>query len=371
MITKRVAVWTNAQYFIGKSRGRRGESLLRSIFVFDRVAIKLLILPILLVGVFFVSFVIGNYYIPIDTVLAIFLAKIIQIPHYWTKDVEIVVFQIRLPRVLAAALVGAALSASGAAYQGMFKNPMVSPGILGVSAGASFGAALAILLSFNIVGIQIGAFCGGMLAVAITYFVSVWLSRTGDTTLVMILTGIIVGMLFTSFVSLIKYAADPYTKLPTITYWLMGSLSAVNIRNVLAASIPIFAGLMILTLVRWNLNVMSFGDEEAKALGVSTGRLRLIVITCATMMTASAVAISGIIGLVGLIVPHLARMLVGPDYKVLLPASTLLGSLFLMVIDNLARTLYTVEIPLGILTSIIGAPFFLYLLINTKRKGWV
>lgn len=343
---------------------------MRSIFVFDRVVIKLLILPILLVGTFFVSFIIGSYYIPIDTVLAIFLAKIIQIPQYWTKDMEIVVLQIRLPRIFAAALVGAALSASGAAYQGMFKNPMVSPGILGVSAGASLGAALAILLSYNIVGIQIGAFAGGMLAVTITYLVSVWLSRNGDTVLVMILAGIIVGMLFTSFVSLIKYVADPYTKLPAITYWLMGSLAAVNIRDVMTACIPILSGLIILTLVRWNLNVMSFGDEEAKALGVSTGKLRLVVIICATMITASAVAISGIIGLVGLIVPHLARMMVGPDYKVLLPASMLIGSLFLMVVDNLARTLCTVEIPLGILTSIIGAPFFLYLLINTKKKGW-
>lgn len=283
---------------------------------------------------------------------------------------ETVVFRIRLPRILAAMLVGAALSASGAAYQGMFKNPMVSPGILGVSAGASLGAALAILLSCGIVGIQFGAFAGGMLAVALTYFVSAWLGKRGDTTLVLILTGIIVGMLFTSFLSLIKYAADPYTKLPAITYWLMGSLASVNGRDVSAALWPVGLGLFLLLLLRWNLNVMSFGDEEAKALGVNTARLRLLVIVCATLMTASAVAISGVIGLVGLVVPHLARLLVGPDYERLLPAATLLGSLFLLVVDNLARTLYAVEIPLGILTSFIGAPFFLYLLINTRKKGW-
>lgn len=282
---------------------------------------------------------------------------------------ETVVFRIRLPRILAAMLVGAALSASGAAYQGMFKNPMVSPGILGVSAGASLGAALAILLSCGIVGIQFGAFAGGMLAVAITYFVSAWLGKRGDTTLVLILTGIIVGMLFTSFLSLIKYAADPYTKLPAITYWLMGSLASVNGRDVSAALWPVGLGLFLLLLLRWNLNVMSFGDEEAKALGVNTARLRLLVIVCATLMTASAVAISGVIGLVGLVVPHLARLLVGPDYERLLPAATLLGSLFLLVVDNLARTLYAVEIPLGILTSFIGAPFFLYLLINTRKKA--
>jgi len=344
--------------------------LLKAVSLPGGATIKLLLLPVLLVAVFFVSFVVGSYPISIETVLAIIAGKFISLPHYWTNDMETVVFKIRLPRIIAAILVGAALASSGAAYQGMFKNPMVSPGILGVSAGASFGAALAILLSYNIVGIQLGAFIGGMLAVTITYFVSVWLGRNGDTMLVMILTGIIVGMLFSSFLSLIKYAADPYTKLPTITYWLMGSLASININDVKVASIPIILGLTVLMLVRWNLNVMSFGDEEAKTLGVNTGRVRMLVILCATMLTASAVAISGMIGLVGLIVPHLARLLVGPDYKVLLPAATLMGALFLLLVDNLARTLYAVEIPLGILTSLIGAPFFLYLLINTKKKGW-
>lgn len=335
-----------------------------------REKLKVWLLPVLLVMTFFGSFIIGGYPISLRDVLTIFCSRIVDLPQYWTEDMETVVFRIRLPRILAAMLVGAALSASGAAYQGMFKNPMVSPGILGVSAGASLGAALAILLSCGIVGIQFGAFAGGMLAVALTYFVSAWLGKRGDTTLVLILTGIIVGMLFTSFLSLIKYAADPYTKLPAITYWLMGSLASVNGRDVSAALWPVGLGLFLLLLLRWNLNVMSFGDEEAKALGVNTARLRLLVIVCATLMTASAVAISGVIGLVGLVVPHLARLLVGPDYERLLPAATLLGSLFLLVVDNLARTLYAVEIPLGILTSFIGAPFFLYLLINTRKKGW-
>lgn len=335
-----------------------------------REKLKVWLLPVLLVMTFFGSFIIGGYPISLRDVLTIFCSRIVDLPQYWTEDMETVVFRIRLPRILAAMLVGAALSASGAAYQGMFKNPMVSPGILGVSAGASLGAALAILLSCGIVGIQFGAFAGGMLAVALTYFVSAWLGKRGDTTLVLILTGIIVGMLFTSFLSLIKYAADPYTKLPAITYWLMGSLASVNGRDVSAALWPVGLGLFLLLLLRWNLNVMSFGDEEAKALGVNTARLRLLVIMCATLMTASAVAISGVIGLVGLVVPHLARLLVGPDYERLLPAATLLGSLFLLVVDNLARTLYAVEIPLGILTSFIGAPFFLYLLINTRKKGW-
>ncbi|TWH46496.1 iron ABC transporter permease [Sporomusa sp. KB1] len=344
--------------------------MLKGVSLPGGTAITLLLLLVLLVAVFFVSFVVGSYPISIETVLAIIAGKFISLPHYWTNDMETVVFKIRLPRIIAALLVGAALATSGAAYQGMFKNPMVSPGILGVSAGASLGAALAILLSYSNVGIQIGAFIGGMLAVTITYFISVWLGRNGDTMLVMILTGIIVGILFSSFLSLIKYAADPYTKLPAITYWLMGSLASININDVEVASIPIVLGLVAVMLVRWNLNVMSFGEEEASALGVDTGRVRLVVILCATMMTASAVAISGMIGLVGLIVPHLARLLVGPDYKVLLPAAMLLGALFLLLVDNLARTLYAVEIPLGILTSMIGAPFFLYLLINTKKRGW-
>ncbi|MBP2626849.1 MAG: putative transporter permease protein [Firmicutes bacterium] len=332
---------------------------------------KIMLLPVVLAAVALVSFTVGSYPVPIETVINIIAAKFADIPRNWTPDMEIVVWKIRLPRILAAMLVGAALSAAGAAYQGLFKNPMVSPGILGVSAGASFGAALAILLSFNIIGIQIGAFAGGMLAVMITYLIGVWLGKNGDATLVMILAGIIVGTLFTSFVSLTKYTADPYTKLPTITYWLMGSLASVNLSDVMMAGIPIMIGLIILTLIRWNLNVMSFGDEEAKTLGVNTGRIRLIVVFCATLMSSSAVAISGIVGLVGLIVPHLARLIVGPNYNVLLPMSIGMGSLFLLLVDNLARTLYAVEIPLGILTSIIGAPVFLYLLSNNRRKHWV
>ncbi len=194
----------------------------------DPAIVKLLLLPVVLIVVFFLSFIIGSYPIPIDTVLTIFFAKIIELPQFWPNEMETIIFKIRLPRILAALLVGAALSASGAAYQGMFKNPMVSPGILGVSAGASLGAALAILLSYNLVVVQLFAFSGGVLAVAITYLISVWLGRNGNEMLVMILVGIIVGTLFSAFLSLIKYAADPYTKLPAITYWLMGSLATVD-----------------------------------------------------------------------------------------------------------------------------------------------
>ncbi len=330
---------------------------------------KFLFLIMALVVIFFLSFMVGRYPISPDMVLEILLSKIIPLQQVWTDDMEVVMFKIRLPRIIAALLVGAALSTSGAAYQGMFRNPMVSPGILGVTAGASFGAALGILLSFSAIGIQMLAFTFGLVAVMTTYAIATWLGKNGETIMIMILAGIIISTLFTSFVSLTKYVADPNNTLPAITYWLMGSLASVNAKDVYVAGIPIVVSLLILILLRWNLNVMSFGDEEAKALGVNTSRLRFSVIICATLMTASAVSISGVISLVGLVVPHLARMLVGPNYKILLPVSIVMGSMFLLLVDNLARTLFAVEVPLGILTSIIGAPFFLYLLLNT-RKGW-
>jgi iron complex transport system permease protein len=317
----------------------------------------------------FVSFLIGRYPLSPGMALRMFVGKALHLPQVWTDDMEAVLFRIRLPRIVAAMMVGAALSTSGAAYQGMFRNPLVSPDILGVSAGASFGAALAILLSWGIIGIQAAAFGFGLLAVMVTYLVSTRLSKNRDTVLVMILTGVIVGTLFSSFVSLIKYMADPTSKLPAITFWLMGSLASVSSHDVRMALIPILLGLIPLVLLRWKLNVMSFGDEEAKTLGINTGVLRFVVIICATLMTASAVSISGVVGLVGLIVPHLARLLVGPNYKVLLPVSILMGCMFLLGVDDLARAMYSVEIPLGIITSIIGAPIFLYLLLN-NRGGW-
>jgi len=331
--------------------------------------IKVSTMIVVLAVLVFVSFLIGRYPLSPGMALRMFVGKALHLPQVWTDDMEAVLFRIRLPRIVAAMMVGAALSTSGAAYQGMFRNPLVSPDILGVSAGASFGAALAILLSWGIIGIQAAAFGFGLLAVMVTYLVSTRLSKNRDTVLVMILTGVIVGTLFSSFVSLIKYMADPTSKLPAITFWLMGSLASVSSHDVRMALIPILLGLIPLVLLRWKLNVMSFGDEEAKTLGINTGVLRFVVIICATLMTASAVSISGVVGLVGLIVPHLARLLVGPNYKVLLPVSILMGCMFLLGVDDLARAMYSVEIPLGIITSIIGAPIFLYLLLN-NRGGW-
>jgi len=319
---------------------------------------------------FFYSFTVGRFPTSAHTVAEALCAKMTLLPHPGGTDLETILFQIRLPRILAASLVGAALSVSGAAYQGMFRNPMVSPGILGVSAGASFGAALGMLFSCSTLMVQLCAFLSGMAAVGTAYAIGVLFARRGEPVLVMILGGIIIGTLFTAFVSIIKYVADPYNTLPAITFWLMGSLASVNMSDLSIAGLPVILGLGLLFALRWNLNVLSFGDEEARALGARTNIMRFIIIVCATLMTAAAVSISGIIGLVGLIVPHLARLLVGPDYTRLIPVSAVLGAVFMLAVDDLARVLFPVEVPLGVVTSIIGTPFFLYLLLNT-RKGWV
>jgi iron complex transport system permease protein len=333
----------------------------------DRIILKraaLLALPVL---IFILSFTIGRYPISPGELFSVVAAKFLPLAQTWPATLDTVVFQVRLPRILAAVLVGAALATSGAAYQGMFRNPLVSPDILGASAGACFGAALAIFYSLNYAGIQILSFIFGLLAVSITYAVSSRISH--ESTLTLVLSGILIGTLFTSGTSLLKYMADPFDKLPAITYWLMGSLSSISSEDVLAVILPMLAGGFILYLVRWRLNVLSLGEEEASALGLDTRKLKMIVILCATMMTSAAVSISGMIGWVGLIVPHLARMIVGPNYKALLPASIIIGGTYLLLVDDLARVMASVEIPLGILTSIIGAPFFIYLLMRSRR-GW-
>ncbi len=328
-----------------------------------------LLAGLLLLLLFLLSFTVGRYPVSPGTALHILAAQLLPLAGPWTPETETVVLGIRLPRILAAMLVGTALSVSGATYQGLFRNPMVSPGILGVSAGASLGAALAILCGYGMAGIQGLAFLGGLAAVTATWSIGAGMGRRGDPVLVMVLAGVIIGTLFTAFVSLVKFVADPYNTLPTITFWLMGSLASADLPDLSLAAPLILGGTALLLALAWQLNVLCFGDEEARALGLETGRLRFIIILAATLVTAAAVALSGIIGLVGLIVPHLARMLVGPDHRVLLPVSALLGGAFLLGVDNLARSLFEVEVPLGIVTSIIGAPFFLYLL-NRSRKGW-
>ncbi len=321
---------------------------------------------ILLIGIFLLSFAIGRYPVDIVTLFKVFLSKVLPIAKTWPDTIETVVFQIRLPRILGAILVGASLSLSGAVYQGMFKNPLVSPDILGVSAGSAFGAALGIFLSFNTLGIQLSAFVFGVLGVALVYLIS--LKVKDDPLIILVIIGILIGSIFSSFTSLIKYLADTEDKLPAITFWLMGSLSGVMPRDISSVSIPILLGIIPLYILRWKLNVLSLNEDEAKTLGLDTGKIRIIVIICSTLMTAASISISGVIGWIGLVIPHLSRILVGPDYKVLLPTTILLGSSYLLLIDNIARALTTVEIPLGILTSLIGAPFFIFLLLNRGRS---
>lgn len=330
----------------------------------------IIILGILALLVFVISFTLGRYGIPLNELLNILLSKFINIDKNWSDTAETVLFSVRLPRVLAAMIIGSALSLSGATYQGLFKNPMVSPDLLGASAGAGFGAAVAILLSLNYIEVQISAFIFGIGAVMLTYIISTMIGRNNNAILVLVLTGMVVSTLFSSFISMIKYVADPNNKLPAITFWLMGGLSSISSNDVLILGIVVFCGALPLYLIRWRLNVLSFGEEEAKALGIDTFKTRILVIVCSTLMTAASVAIGGMIGWVGLIIPHFARLLVGPNYKFLIPASALIGSTYLLIVDDVARSIFSMEIPLGILTSLIGAPFFIFMLLKGKR-GWI
>jgi len=295
------------------------------------------------------------------------LASLLRpVPHTWPPVMDTVIWQIRLPRTLAVVLVGAGLAVSGATFQGTFRNPLVSENILGVAAGASVGAAIGILLGQGPLVMQAYAFTAGVLAVALTYMISrVYRSNP---TLVLVLAGIIVGSLFSAVTSLLKYVADPYTKLPDITYWLMGSFAKISQQDVLIATPIIMVPMLAIMLIRWRLNILSMGDEEARSLGLNTKTLRTLVILCSTLITAAAVSISGIIGWVGLIIPHIGRMLVGPDHKSLIIASMLIGASFLLVVDDVCRNLTSVEIPVSIVTSVIGAPIFLYLLKKSKEQ---
>lgn len=342
----------------------KDEKIGRSV---NYIMVALVLMP---VAAFLISFTLGRYAISIPEILNIFFSKIFGLKVTWPDTVETVIFKVRIPRILAAMLVGAALSISGASYQGLFKNPMVSPDILGASAGAGFGAAVGILMSLGIVGIQVSSFLFGLGAVALTFVINTIIGRGNNAVLILVLTGMVVSTLFSSFISMTKYLADPYSKLPAITFWLMGGLSSISMKDVKMILIPILLGAIPLVLLRWKLNVLSFGEEEAKALGIDTSKLRLVIIICSTLLTAASVSICGMIGWIGLIIPHLARMLVGPNYKVLLPASLLIGSTFLLLVDDVARSAFPLEIPLGILTSLIGAPFFIYLLLKGKR-GWI
>jgi iron complex transport system permease protein len=312
------------------------------------------------------AFAVGRFPLAPGELAALAANKLFGAGYALAPNVETVVLQVRGPRILAALLVGASLAAAGTAYQGMFRNPLVSPDILGVSAGAALGAVLGIFLSQDALTIQLGAFAGGLAAVGLVYAVGAQVRRH-DPILSLILAGIVIGTLLGACIALVKYLADPYNQLPAITYWLLGSLAAVSPRDLALAAPFALAGLVPLYLLRWRMNLLSLTDDEARALGVSVGRLRLAVVCAATLMTAAAVAISGIIGWVGLLVPHAARMLVGPEFSRLLPLAMLLGAAFLLAVDTLARTLAPIEVPPGVLTALIGTPFFLWLFASARR----
>ena len=279
------------------------------------------------------------------------------------------VMQVRLPRVIVCAAIGAALSIAGATYQGVFQNPMVSQDVLGASSGASFGAALAILLGFSSFGISTLSFVFAISAVAVAYAVS----RISPTIpiLALILSGMVVSALFSSGVSAIKLVADTEQALPAITYWLMGSLASIRPDNVLPTLIPLVIVSLPIFLLRWRINLLATGEEEAKSLGMNTEGMRITCIGCATLLTAICVSVSGLIGWVGLVIPHFCRLMIGYDYKRIIPASMLMGASFLLAADDICRLVTTSEIPIGILTSFVGAPIFIYLIAKGGARGRV
>ncbi|MCE5193613.1 MAG: iron ABC transporter permease [Candidatus Cryosericum sp.] len=313
------------------------------------------------------SLCLGRYPVSLQTVARVLISRFVPIARTWDPTVETVIWQVRLPRALAAALVGAALASGGAVFQGLFHNPLVSPYVLGVSSGAGFGAAVAILLGAGTAATQASAFATGALAVSLTWLVG----RSGRdrSHVTLVLAGFVIGSLFSSLVAGAQYVADPSTKLPQIVFWLMGSLASVQWGELLRATIVILPCLIAVTVLRWKLNILSMGDDEARSLGENPGVMRFILIGLTTAMTAVSVAISGVIGWVGLVVPHMARGIIGPDARRLIPASIALGAMYMMLIDDVARTLTMAEIPLGILTGIVGAPVFI-LLLRRSRSDW-
>ena len=320
--------------------------------------------PIFLLGMLFFAISVGQYAIPLGELLQSIVSLITGKP---LTDAEFIIWNIRFPRILTALLVGAALAISGATYQGMFRNPLVSPDILGVSAGSGLGAVVAIYFDLPILGIQLLAFLFGLATVGIVYLVS-QLVRRLDPILALVLAGIAISALLGAGISLMKLLSDPYSQLTMITFWLMGSLTMATMSDLYVVG-PIFMiGMIPLILLRWRMNLLSLDDEEALALGVNIKLLRLIFIISATMMTSAAVSITGIIGWIGLVIPHIARLLVGPDFRKLLPTSFFIGAGFLILTDTVARTFFPIEIPLSILTAFIGAPFFIGLLIKGGRR---
>lgn len=282
-----------------------------------------------------------------------------------SQQLEVVILNIRLPRVILAALAGAGLSVAGVAFQSLFANPLATPDTLGVASGTSFGAALALIMGFSLIGVQLTAVCFGIIAVSVTWLCA---SGKGKGMSMVVLSGIMIGSLFNSLVSLVKFTADTESQLPAITYWLMGSLSGAGYDSLALGAPPIIIGITVLFLLRWKLNVLPLGDDEAKSMGVNVRALRIVTVTCATVITASCVSMCGQVGWVGLLIPHICRMAFGTNHRAVLPASVSLGAAFMIIVDTIARSVSAAEIPISILTAIIGAPFFIILM--RKSGGW-
>lgn len=357
------------EYIVGEEQQSSTTKKHRPLFERLRTAPTIAVLVVILIAVVLISFTLGRYDMTVLDVLNVAANQLFGLSTSPEQTHITVVTQVRFPRVIAALIIGAALAIAGASYQGLFKNPMVSPDLLGASAGAGFGASMALLLGASMFVVQISAFICGIIAVLLTYFVSSAVNKGDSMTLSLVLTGMVVTALFQAFITMTKYVADPDDKLPSITYWLMGGLSSTGLEDLPILIIPVVIGIIPLLLFRNQLNALSFGDEEARALGVNTHFIRTVYILCATLVTAASVAAAGMVSWVGLVIPHLARMIVGPNHKVLLPASLLLGGLYVLIIDDLCRCLFAIELPLSVLTAIIGAPFFIYLL-TRGRKTW-
>ena len=329
-----------------------------------RALFLLLLLGLVVVAV--VSIGLGRYAISPVHVAKILVSYVVPVTKDWTDQAASVIYTLRLPRALAAMLIGAALSLSGAAYQSVFKNPLVAPDMLGVSSGACVGASLCILFGASQAGIQSGAFFGGILAVLLAVSIPRIIGK--NSIVMLVLSGIIVSGLMGSLLGIIKYLADSDTQLPAITYWQLGSLVSVTWDNLISSGIPILCCILFMMLIRWRMNIPTLSEEEKHMLGKHNGPLRYAVILSATILTACSVCISGTIGWVGLVIPHFSRMMVGPDNRKLLPIAVVLGALFLLCIDTLSRIALDAEIPLSILTGLIGAPFYFYLLVRQRMK---
>lgn len=338
-----------------------------------RVYIIIIVLLIILVAMGVFSLTLGHYHVPIGTLARILFAPALPDElqgNLLEQEKEWVVVRIvRLPRILVVMLAGMGLALSGATLQGLFRNPLVGPQIIGVSSGASFGGVLAILLSLPSAGVVGFAFAFGMLSLLIVFGLSRLAGRTGGI-LALVLAGVILSSFFGALVGVAQYLADPETNLPTIVYWLMGSFASADWKKVPIIGIPTLTAGIILLLLRWRINLLSLGDVDAKTLGVKVGVLRWIVLMFVSLIVAAQVSVSGGVGWVGMVIPHFARMIVGPDHRTLLPASALMGGIYLLVMDCLARNLTMLEIPIGLLTSLVGAPFFALVFCKTQGKGW-